>query len=215
MSSQDVRYRGAVPEASPRRRARPPAGNVHGAVLSAGERLLADRSLDEVTVGDLAAEAGVSRASFYFYFESKQAVLAALLESVLAEVSVAASPWLERDRLDPAQALREAVGGSVAVWRRHGAVLRAAVESSRSVPEIGELWRTEIGKFIDAAAGQIERDRAAGAAPPDDLDPHALAASLIWMNERTFYVMSMEDPAGDEQLIETIAAVWLRAVYRA
>ena len=199
-----------------RRKGRTPAGSVHAAVLAAAERLLADASLEELSVGQLAREAGVSRASFYFYFVSKQAVLAALLDAVIGEISEAAAPWLERAESPPPEALRQAVEGSVGVWRRHGAVLRAAVESSRSSPEIGELWRSQIGAFIDAAAAQIERDRDAGVAPADGLDPHALAAALIWMNERTFYVMTLEDDrSGDAQLIETVAAIWLRAVYRA
>ncbi len=199
-----------------RRSGRTAAGSVHAAVLAAAERLLADASLEELSVGQLAREAGVSRASFYFYFESKQAVLAALLDAVIGEISEAAAPWLERAESPPPEALRQAVEGSVGVWRRHGAVLRAAVESSRSSPEIGELWRSQIGAFIDAAAAQIERDRDAGVAPADGLDAHALAAALIWMNERTFYVMTLEDDrSGDAQLIDTVAAVWLRAVYRA
>ena len=200
----------------PRRQGRAPAGAVHGAVLGAAERLLAGASLEDLTVGQLAREADVSRASFYFYFESKQAVLAALLDAVVGEVAEAAAPWLERADTPPAEALRQALAGSVDVWRRHGAVLRAAVESSRSSPEIGELWRSQIGAFIDAAAAQIRRDRDAGVAPADGLDPHALAAALIWMNERTLYVMTLEgDPSRDPQLVETLAAVWLRAVYRA
>jgi AcrR family transcriptional regulator len=197
-----------------RRRRRAPDGHVHEAVLAAAERLLDRMSLEELTVGALASEAGVSRASFYIYFESKQAVVVALLETVFQDVQQAAKPWLERTDSPPEEALRAAVGGSLAVWRKHRAVLRAAVESSRSSPEIGELWRTEIGRFIDAAAEQIERDRAAGVAPPDGLAPPALAAALIWMNERTFYVMISGEGGGDPQLVETLAAVWLRAVYR-
>jgi AcrR family transcriptional regulator len=201
-------------DSAARRQRRPPEGRVHESVLGAAERLLGRMSLEELTIGELAREAGVSRASFYFYFESKQAVLAALLASVLAEVREAAKPWLERADTPPEGALRAAVAGSIGVWRRHGAVLRAAVESSRSAPQIGALWREEIGGFIDAVAAQIERDRAAGVAPADELDAPALAAALIWMNERTFYVMTTEDPGGDDQLAETLTAVWLRAVYR-
>src|SRR5688500_18105157 len=127
-----------------RRRRRAPQGHVRDSVLAAAERLLGRMSLEELTVGVLAGEAGVSRASFYIYFESKQAVVVALLENVLAEVHRAAKPWLERADSPPEEALQAALGGSLAVWRRHGAVLRAGVESTRSAPEIGELWRTEI-----------------------------------------------------------------------
>jgi len=191
---------------------------VRTAILEAGERLLEERPLEEVTVGALASAAGVSRASFHFYFESKHAVVVALLQEVLDEVKVAAEPWLERRDLEPEAALRAASAGAIGAWRRHGALLRVAVESSRSSPEIGALWREAIGRFIDAAAAQIERDRAAGVAPDDDLDPHALAAALIWMNERTFYVMTAgpsPGPGSDEQMAETIAAIWLRSIYRA
>jgi AcrR family transcriptional regulator len=214
MSSHAVHKLRLVP-ATPRRQGRTPPGAVKTAVLAAAERLLADASLEDLTVGQLAREAGVSRASFYFYFESKQAVLAVLLEAVIGEVADAAAPWLERAGTPPEEALKQALGGSIEVWRRRGAVLRAAVESSRSSPEIGELWRSQIGAFIDAAAAQIQRDRQAGVAPADGVDPHALAAALIWMNERTLYVMTLEDDrSGDAQLVETLAAIWLRAVYR-
>ncbi len=216
MSSHAVHKLAAVAIPPPRRQRRARPGGVHGAVLSAAERLLEDASLEDLTVGQLAREAGVSRASFYFYFESKQAVLAALLDAAVGEVAQAAAPWLERAETPPAEALTQALAGSLGVWRRHGAVLRAAVESSRSSPEIGELWRSQIGASIDAAAAQIQRDRDAGIAPADELDPHALAAALIWMNERTLYVMSLEsDHSRDAQLVETLAAIWLRAVYRA
>lgn len=204
-------------DAAPRRQKRPPSGQVHGAVLAAAERLLERVSLEELTVRELAREAGVSRASFYFYFESKRAVVAALLESVLDEIYEASKPWLERSDTAPGDALRQAAAGSLELWRRRGAVLRAAAETTRTSPEIGELWRGHIERFIDAAAAQIERDRAAGVAPPDGLDSNALAAALIWMNERTFYVMtSVGEPAlsDDPQLAETLAAIWLRAIYR-
>ncbi len=201
---------------APRRERQAAKGQVDRAILAAAERLFETLSLEELTVGELAREAGVSRASFYFYFESKQAVLAALVEAVLAEVTEAANPWLERSEQEPEAALRTALSGTVATWRRHGAVLRAAVESSRAAPEIGALWRQYLSGFVDAAAAQIQRDRDAGLAPEDGLDAQALAAALIWMNERTFYMMTAHgDPAGDAQMIETLTAVWLRAVYRA
>src|SRR5918995_5576349 len=100
---------------APRRDRQAAKGQVHRAVLATAERLFETLSLEELTVGELAREAGVSRASFYFYFESKQAVLAALVDAVLTEVTEAASPWLERSEQEPEAALRAAISGSVAL----------------------------------------------------------------------------------------------------
>src|SRR4051794_3552658 len=102
------------------RRARRAEGEAREALLSAAERLLADHALNELTVADLLREAGVSRASFYFYFASMQDVVIALAGRIIDEVEIAARPWLERGELGPEDALREALAGSLDVWRRHG-----------------------------------------------------------------------------------------------
>jgi len=38
-----------------------------------------------VTIDELAGAAGIARSGFYFYFESKQALLAALVDEVIGE----------------------------------------------------------------------------------------------------------------------------------
>src|SRR2546429_1355263 len=95
------------------RRAKRVEGEARDALLAAAERLLAERPLDELTVADILREAGVSRASFYFYFASKHDVVVALAERVIDEVRLAALPWLERSELAPEDALRAAMRGAL------------------------------------------------------------------------------------------------------
>ena len=40
------------------------------AILDTLARLVADRPIGELTVGEITAEAGVTRSGFYFYFDS-------------------------------------------------------------------------------------------------------------------------------------------------
>ena len=187
-------------------------------MLDATERLLAEKRLEELTVADVIAAAGTSRASFYFYFESKQAVVAALLGRVIDEIYDAARPFLERDAADPPEkSLRECFAGVAASWRRHAPVLQAAVEGWRSSPEIGDLWGSYMARFTKAAAAQIERDRASGVAPPGP-DARPLAAALLWMNERCFYVASIGAESAlrrQDALADALVGVWLPAVYGA
>ena len=187
--------------------------DVAAAILDAAERVLAERTLAELTVADVLDAAGVSRGSFYFYFESKEAVVAALLERIVEEIHAASLPWLERGDTPPERALRDAITGSLALWRRHAPVLRSTVEAWQAVPEIRDLWGQVLHRFTTAAAAQIEKDRAAGVATPGP-PPKALAGALVAMNERCFYFALVgTEAASDEQLVETLTWVWLRSVY--
>jgi TetR/AcrR family transcriptional regulator, ethionamide resistance regulator len=204
----------ATPRAPRTRRAGPRAhGDVASSILGAAERLLGQRGLRELTVADVIEAAGVSRGSFYFYFESKEAVAAALLERIVDEIHEASLPWLERGNTEPEAALRKAITGSLTLWRRHAAVLQATVESWQSDTEIRELWGRVLERFTTAAAAQIERDREAGLAPPG-LPSEALAGALVAMNERCFYFALVDsEPGADARLVEALTSIWLSSLY--
>jgi AcrR family transcriptional regulator len=198
------------------RRSKRPDGQARDALLAGAERVLETRSIGDLTVADVLSEADVSRASFYFYFASKHDLVVALGEQIVAEVEEAVAPWFDRAELEPADAMRAASRGLVDVWERHGAVLRAIAESWHASPEIGDLWGGFVTRFVSRASAQIERERAAGVAPGDTGDAGALAAALIWMNERACYVWSSgaEPELRDaETVAEAITSIWLRAVY--
>lgn len=186
---------------------------VDSSILDAAEGLLADRPLAELTVADIIEAAGVSRGSFYFYFESKEAVVAALLARIVEEIHAASLPWFERGDTPPDRALKEAVAGSLSLWRRHAAVLRSAVESWQTDADIRALWTGVLERFMRAAAVQIASDREAGVAAPGP-PPEALAGALVAMNERCFYLALLGAlPGSDEELAEVLTAIWLSAVY--
>lgn len=211
----------AVPVAAPRRRARraESPGDIEQAICDATERLLETRRLADLSVADVIAEAGVSRASFYFYFASKYDLLAAVSARAVDEVYGVAQTWLERGEHEPPRAaLESAMRGAVGGWRRHGPVLRAIVEASPSSPAIDATWRTLISRFIDGAAEQIERERAGGLAPASAGDARTLAATLTWMTERSLYLLvSGGEPrfADEQRLVETLTSVWWQAIYGA
>ena len=193
-------------------------GGIEAAVCAALERLLAERSLADLSVADILREAQVSRGSFYFYFASKNAVLAALAERVNEEVYAATQTWLHREPGEPPQeALRSALLGVLALWRAHAPVFRAMVETWRGDPELDDAWRRLMARFTTASAEQIERERAAGVAPPG-LDAEVLGATLTWTTERVLYLaISDGDPqfADDGRVIDALVHVWWRAIYAA
>ncbi len=196
-------------------RRRPSKGDLTSqAILDTAERLLQTRSLDDIAVDELASGAGISRSTFYFHFASREAVLHALAGGILDALYESASSWLRRGSEPPEDSIRRALGASLALWRKHGAVLRAAVRARDTDPLMREFWAGVARRFVDATASQIDIEREAGVAPPGP-DAKSLAAVLVSMNEQAFLSRSRSrrSTARDRELVDTLTCVWLRSVY--
>ena len=187
------------------------------AILDTAERLLETKSLDEIAVDELTSGAGISRSTFYFHFESREAVLYALSERVSEGLYESAAMWLRRGSEPPADSIRRAIAATVALWRQHGPVLRAAVRARDTNSMMRDFWSDVAHRFIDSTAQQIEIERAAGVAVPGPPNARMLATVLISMNESACYNMSLgrKSAARDRELVETLTSVWLRSVYGA
>ena len=185
------------------------------AILEGAYDLLRTIPLRNLSIDDLTKRAGLSRSSFYFYFESKWQVLSALLSNVTADVFQASQLIFARPAgMPPEAAIEHAVNEVIQVWERHGHVLREVADAAAAEPALQTQWDAILGRFIDAAAASIERDREAGVAiagPP----ARSLAAALMWMGERNLALMSMrsENAIPLEDMAETVTTIWLRTVY--
>jgi AcrR family transcriptional regulator len=188
---------------------------VRRAILDATEELLTTRRFDEIAVADVLAAAGVSRASFYFYFESKHAVLAELVRDAVGAGHQAARPWLEHPGgPPPAERLRQGITDGARLWREKAPVLRAIVENWRADPALTELWTELMESYTVAAAERIARDREAGLAP-DGVEAHTLASALTWLGERAYYLAAVGVPPFDDEtsLVDVLTDVWVSTVY--
>lgn len=171
--------------------------------------------LRNISIDDLTKRAGLSRSSFYFYFESKWQVLSALLSKVTADVFQASQLIFDRpNSMPPEAAIEHAVNEVIQVWERHGHVLREVADAAAAEPDLQTQWDGILGRFIDAAAAGIERDRKTGVAiagPP----ARSLAAALMWMGERNLALMSLrsDNAIPLEDMTETVTTIWLRTVY--
>lgn len=199
------------------RAATPAARETRAAILEATESLLAHRPFDKLAVAEILAAAGVSRASFYFYFGGKHDVLAELVRGAVQTGHTTAQAWTGRASGEPPEpGLRRAVTAGSELWRRKAPVLRAIVENWHTDPQLTELWTTLMAGFTTGTAERIERDRADGTAPPGGLPADQLASALTWLSERLQYLAAAGvAPFDDEEvLVETITDIWIAALYR-
>jgi AcrR family transcriptional regulator len=205
-----------VARAADRPRAHGGASETELAIFEAAERLLAEVPLHDLSVAQIIAAADVSRATFYFYFSSKYAVVTGLLARVMDEIYEMVQPFVQRQPdVAPEAALRESLEASAAVWSAHRAVLRATVEHWHAVPELRTRWLGVLRRFTEGVALEIDRERAEGLAP-DGPSSRQLAAALMWGTERCLYVAGLgvdEDLPSEQDIVEPLLALWLGTIY--
>jgi AcrR family transcriptional regulator len=191
-------------------------------ILAATAGLLAERSFGDLAVGDILTAAGVSRGSFYFYFDSKHDVLAELVRRAVAAGHAAAAPWLAGSGFsggsgfpaDPAAALRAGITAGAELWRASAPVLRAIVENWRTDPRLEALWTEQMQTFTDVTVAQINADpRARQRLAGQDIP--AIASALTWLGERLYYLAATGTPPFDDQdtLVSTLLHIWTTTLY--
>ncbi len=199
---------------SGRRRGKPTKGDLkEAAILDTAWRLLAEKPMTAITIEELAAGAGISRSSFYFYFDSRDAVIRALATRTSTELGEAVIGAM-KSNLSARQAISAMVAGLVKRWRTDGPLLRAMDVMAQTDPELRKFWSSVTEGVVMEAAGVIDRLRTAGRAlggPPSSLD---LAWALTHMLWRAGQQASLGSPSaeGDDRLVETLTVITLRAI---
>jgi AcrR family transcriptional regulator len=196
-----------------RRAARVSAQEREAAILATAERLLEDRSPQEISVDDLARGAGISRPTFYFYFSSKEAVFLTLIDR-LVDQAEPGRELIERIHEDPPARWREGLQVFFDIFGAHRAVVRAGAELRAVNAEARQLWSEVMEGWVAQAAAAIDAERARGAAPPG-VDSRQLAIALVSMNERVQYATFADEPPSlpDDAVMDVLLSVWLQAIY--
>jgi AcrR family transcriptional regulator len=185
------------------------------AILRAAQTLLASHSLHEISVDDIARTAGISRPTFYFYFQSKEAVLLSLLDRMVSDAR------RKRDAAVVEAGEQNIVGGwragmesFFATWAANRDLVRAGDAARATSGEVRRLWARVTEELVEDTAAAIETERARGAAPAG-LPSRELAVALIRMNERVFATtFSGETPAlAESRALDTVLTIWLAAIY--
>src|SRR3954470_11880024 len=190
-----------------RRRRRSPA-EAEREILESAERFLRERPLRELTIDEVMAGTGLSRPAFYVYFRDRHDLVLRLIAEIGAELFEMADKWLKGGDL------RGGVEGVVAVYAKHGPVLRAISDAAVDDPDVEKAYHGLVQRFIDATAEHIRSEQKNGRA--SGMTARRTAAALVWMNER---YLSMCLGGGTSKQIkprevsETLHQIWTRALY--
>jgi AcrR family transcriptional regulator len=183
-------------------------------LLQAVEKLLADgESFTELSVDRLASEAGVSRSTFYVYFEDKGELLRAWFLEIFGRVEGAAREWYGLPPDFTRDDLRTALAHLVATYRPHTMLMSAVVDVSGYDPSVRDLVDRMMDRNVRAMRRHIREGQAAGTVDAE-LRPDETAAWLTWMAERGFH--QLVRGAGDaevDRLVDAYTAIVWNTLY--
>jgi TetR/AcrR family transcriptional regulator, ethionamide resistance regulator len=185
-------------------------------LLDATERLMRDgASFTELSVDRLSTEAGMSRASFYIYFEDKGDLLRRLAGQVFGDLADSAELWWGVAWRHDANDVRAAMAGIVASYRRHQPVLVALNEMAGYDPLVAATYR-ELLTGISGRLTQVIENGQSDGSIRRELPAATTASALSWMVERACQQnLPNSPPEYDAELTTTLTEIAWAALYLA
>jgi TetR/AcrR family transcriptional regulator, ethionamide resistance regulator len=187
---------------------------IERSLLAATDRLMRDgASFTELSVDRLATEAGISRASFYIYFEDKGHLLSRLATEAFSDIAEDAQRWWGVATQPKPSDVHAAITGIIASYRRHQPVLIALNEMSAYDPLVAKIYRDLLSGLTGRLSRVIEDGQADGSIRAD-LPATATANALTWMVERTCQQNLPTAPATyDAELATALTQIIWGALY--
>ncbi|MGH8907632.1 MAG: TetR/AcrR family transcriptional regulator [Egibacteraceae bacterium] len=160
----------------------------------------------QARVEDIVRRASVSHGTFYTYYESKAAILDALLRASQADFeALALQPW-EAD--DVRGALERVIGGFLDLYRRDGVLMRVWLQAARDEPAFADLYLQLRGRFVDRVTEHIA---AVVAVSGREGTPPActVASALVAMVEHFAYTWAvLGEPHERDDAVATLVLIW-------
>ncbi|OBH24507.1 TetR family transcriptional regulator [Mycobacterium sp. E342] len=202
------------PQASRERGRQQRREQIERRLLDATERLMrGGASFTELSVDRLSTEAGISRASFYIYFEDKGHLLRRLANQVFADLAASADRWWSVSSRHNPDDVRAAMDGIIASYRRHQPLLVALNEMAGYDPLVAATYRNLLTAVTGRMTRVIEEGQADRSIRPD-LVAATTASALTWMVERACQQNLPAKPRDyDAELAATLAEIVWGALY--
>jgi AcrR family transcriptional regulator len=186
------------------------------AIIAAVNRLLAEKGFDAMTVDAVASEVGIAKASLYKHFDSKEALAAAAMISVL-DRALAQIELLERDtahanELDRLKALTRwtmqvQLAGEMPSLPAQNSTLRAALIGNKTYIDRLMQLSDRMGAWIVAGqqAGRLD------AGLPPEVVLYTLFAKAC---DPVLSLLKAGGSYSDEQIIEVLITTCFRGLER-
>ncbi|PJJ57424.1 AcrR family transcriptional regulator [Mumia flava] len=180
-------------------------------LLAASRRVFERMGYGAATVADITREAGVSRATFYVYFASKQEVFTVLAEQV-RDAFLDAQALADIPADDVERVFRTTIGAYLDVVVDHLALITVLDHQALEDAELNALWSDIQARAVDRMARYLTRVSDDGLAP---LDLAARPRSIALMSggqTESFAALVNAGTVSRDEAVEEMLAIVLRAI---
>jgi AcrR family transcriptional regulator len=155
-----------------------------GRLLEVVERLLGEgENFTEISVERLVSEAGISRSTFYVYFEDKGDLLSAWFSEIIEELVEATAGWWSLDETATRDDLRAVLDRVVRTYKPHTVLMAATYDAAAYDASVRELVESMMETNVATLRKHIKAGQKAGFVDPS-LPAAQTAQWLTWMAER-------------------------------
>ncbi len=186
------------------------------AIDAAARSVIARKGILAATIADIAAEAGRSTASFYNYYDSKEAMVREWALRFRDEVNQRALPVI-RHGLSNRERAQQAAAAHWHTYRNRLAEMISVSQLAMINDDFAQYWAEICAIPTSFITEMVRRAQAQGYCAGDD--PQLIALAIVAMLNQFCYVQlagSGSSPAGapdDQACINTLANIFYRAIY--
>jgi AcrR family transcriptional regulator len=184
--------------------------------MQAVRDLLQEKTFAELSVSTISSRAAVARSGFYFYFDSKYAVLAQILAEAAEEFEELTQYFAPRQPDEsPAQFARRMVGSAAAVYVNNDPVVAACNNARHTDIEIGDIIERQFEVVLHQIVGIVEAEIKAGTAHPISDDIPTLVRTLAGTTALTLtgdaILVGHDGDVG--RRVRVLEQLWLNALW--
>lgn len=186
--------------------------HVESQLFAALARLIGTgRAPSDITVAQIAKEAGIGRATFYLYFDDREAFNVRLLEHLWEQLAEPLARLWSGVAAGGAL-IDEAVLHFLRVYRDLAPLATAADDAAASGGAVAAQVQARMAELIDATAAALDAGKQAGVIRPE-APSYETASVVVWMTERAcFQVARTADDAQLERLAVALSLMSRRGV---
>ncbi|WAC57920.1 TetR/AcrR family transcriptional regulator [Gordonia sp. SL306] len=184
------------------------------AIHTAARKVIAEKGFLKTTVADIVGEAGKSPASFYNYYDSKDALLEHWAREFQQEARNRVEQAIHDSHPDQYEQIVASVRAHWETYRDRLAEMVGVFQLAMVNDEFARVWDSLCGELITVIARAIGRAQTDGYCP--GVDAELTARAIVSMLNMFCYDSLANGRAADvddERCISTLADAWYHAVY--
>jgi len=189
------------------------------AIVNAVRELLHERSFADLSVSTISERAGIARSGFYFYFDSKYAVLAQILAEAVEELEELTQYFAPRQRGEsPEQFAKRMVRSAAAVYAHNDPVMTACNAARHTDIEIRDILEQQFEMVLRQIVDVVEAEVKAGTASPISDDIPTLVRTLTGTTALVLggepILVGGQGVQGDvERRVRVLEQLWLNSLW--